>query len=324
MIRALLGDTRRYLLNLLESPAVILLYHRVTRLESDPQLLAVSPDNFHDQVSILKKKYALLEIAEFGELIRKRKKMPRKAAIISFDDGYADNCLEALPILESLGGQALFYVTTSNLDTPFELWWDALERIFLQDAALPPVVELRNPGSQLQLPTGSEKERRDSYARCHWFLKYTPPAARNEIIDNLLSMAGLPKEGRATHRLMTTPELVRMGRSPSAVIGAHTVNHPVLALLAYQEQGEEITGSKRILETKLNREVVHFSYPYGMKRDVNGDSVRVCRESGFEFVCSNHYGQVHSWSDPMRLPRVLVRDWDSRQFEQELVKFFSY
>jgi peptidoglycan/xylan/chitin deacetylase (PgdA/CDA1 family) len=324
MIRALLGNTRRYLQNVMESPAVILLYHRVTRLKSDPQLLSVSPEHFHDQVAVLKKKYSLLEIAEFGELIRRRKKMPKKAVILSFDDGYADNCLEALPILESLGSQAVFYITTSNLDTPYELWWDALERIFLQGAALPPMIEVQNEGSVLPLPTASEDQRRDSYTRCHWFLKYTRPPERNKIIDILLSKAGLSREGRVSHRLMTTAELVRMGNSASAVIGAHTHNHPVLALLGHDEQAEEIMRSKNILETKLNRVIEHFSYPYGMKRDVNSDSLHICEGSGFRFVCSNHYGQVHSWSNPMQLPRVLVRDWDVRLFEQHLAKFFSY
>jgi peptidoglycan/xylan/chitin deacetylase (PgdA/CDA1 family) len=265
-----------------------------------------------------------LEIAEFSDLVQRRKKMPRKAVILSFDDGYADNCLEALPILESLGSQALFYITTSNLDTPYELWWDNLERVFLQGAGLPSMIEVGNGESVLALPTASEEQRRDAYFRCHWFLKYTRPVERNGIIDNLLSKAGLPREGRATHRLMTTTELIRMGNSAAAVIGAHTHNHPVLALLTAGEQAEEIARSKNILESKLNREIGHFSYPYGMKRDVNADSLRICREYGFRFVSSNHYGQVHSWSNPMQLPRVLVRDWDARQFEQHLAKFFHY
>lgn len=324
MIRTLLGNTRRYMLNLLDTPAVILLYHRVTDLKNDPQLLSVSPENFYQQVELLKKKYALLEIAEFTDLVCRRKKIPKYAVVISFDDGYADNCQEALPILESLNGQALFYITTSNIDTPFELWWDTLERIFLQGAGLPPMLELGHPGRQIRLRTVSENDRRESYTRCHLFLKYTRPAERNEIIDTLLLQAGLGREGRPTHRLMTTAELVKMGNSPSAVIGAHTHNHPVLSLLSYAEQAEEITRSRLILETMLNRKIEHFSYPYGMKKDVNGDSIRVCRESGFKIVCSNYYGQVHTWSDPMQLPRVLVRNWEAPLFELQLSKFFSY
>src|SRR5882724_181949 len=102
MLRRSAGASRRYLLNLLDNPAVILLYHRVTYLQTDPQLLSVTPENFYDQVTLLKNKYALLQIEEFFDMLVHRKKIPKNAVILTFDDGYADNCLEALPILESL------------------------------------------------------------------------------------------------------------------------------------------------------------------------------------------------------------------------------
>lgn len=324
MIKSLLGDTRRYLLNLLDSPAVILLYHRVTRLKTDPQQLSVSPGNFHEQVDLLKRKYALLEIEEFSDLIYRRKKLPKNSVIITFDDGYADNCQEALPILENLGGQALFYITTSNIDTSFELWWDSLERIFLDGAALPDLLEIGCGDKQLQLTTISREDRQRAYMQCHWLLKYTAPAERNAIIDTLLLKTGLTQEGRPSHRLMSSAELLRMGNSAAAVIGAHTHNHPVLSLLSYAGQAEEINRSREFLEKTLNRKIEHFSYPYGMKTDINEDSVRICRESGFKMVCLNYYGQVHTWSRPLQLPRILVRDWDGQMFERQLSKFFNY
>jgi len=324
MFRSLLGNGRRYLFNLVDTPAVILLYHRVTRLKSDPQLLAVDPDNFYEQVRLLKRDYTLLEIDEFAEMASGHRRLPKKAVVITFDDGYVDNCVEALPILESLGAQALFFITTSNVDTPYELWWDQLERVFLLDAALPPVLGIRGHSRELRLPTVSVEDRKVSYARCHWFLKYTRPAERNEIIDNLLANAGLGKEGRPTHRMMAMAELMKMGRSGSAVIGAHTHNHPVLSLLSYAEQAEEIGKSVKILGAALDRKIEYFSYPYGMKRDANEDSMRICRENGFRIACSNHYGQVHSWTDPVRLPRVLVRNWERQAFANQLSKFFRY
>ena len=35
-----------YLLNIVGPPVVVLVYHRITSLRSDPELLAVTPDNF--------------------------------------------------------------------------------------------------------------------------------------------------------------------------------------------------------------------------------------------------------------------------------------
>ncbi|HEV9035028.1 MAG TPA: polysaccharide deacetylase family protein [Puia sp.] len=324
MVKSLFGKGRRYFFNLVDTPAVILLYHRVTRLEHDPQQLSVDPDNFYDQVQLLKRDYALLNIGEFTDLVSRRRRLPKRSVILTFDDGYADNLLEAVPILANLDRQALFYITTSNIGTSYELWWDQLERIFLMNAVLPPVLEIRDHDRQLRLQTASAEERLASYYQCHWFLKYTRPDQRNEIIDNLLAKAALGKEGRATHRLMTWDELKDMGHSTAAVVGAHTHHHPVLSLLSYPEQAEEIKTSTDILEKVLHRKIEHFSYPYGMRKDMNADSIRICRESGFRIVCSNFYGQVHSWSNPMRLPRILVRNWEKQEFGRQLSKFFSY
>jgi len=324
MLRRSLGASRRYLLNQLDRPAVILLYHRVTHLKNDPQLLSVTPENFYEQVSLLRKKYTLLKIEEFSDLITRKKKIPRNAVVLTFDDGYADNYQEALPILESLNSQALFYITTSNLDTNKELWWDELERIFLCDAILPPSIDIAIRDKPYHFPTATVKERFDIYYAIHPLLKYTSIAERNKVISELQQWAGLSTEGRSTHRLVTIDELQKMNASAAAVIGAHTINHPALSTLSYEEQLSEICLSKAFLEKMLDKEVEHFSYPFGSKKDYNRNSIKACKESGFKIVCANYYNQAHSWTDIFQVPRILVRNWDKPAFIQQLPKFFKY
>jgi peptidoglycan/xylan/chitin deacetylase (PgdA/CDA1 family) len=344
MLRSLAGRTARFILNRLDSPALVLLYHRVTHLESDPQQLSVTPENFYDQVSFLKNNYALLGIEEFADLLSGRKKMPPKAAILSFDDGYADNCEEALPILESLKAQALFFITTSLLDTSHECWWDELERIFLDNRALPPFLEmqgthvltpllpppasgssLHEPGlAKLRLSTANNQERKYIYDTLHPLLKFTAPPERDRLIRDLQQWAGLSPEGRPTHRMMTTQQLVKMGSSPSAVIGAHTHNHPALSILPYKDQQAEISLSQQILQKALGRNIFYFAYPFGGKKDYNDASVKACLENGFTLAFSNHYGQVHSWTHPFRIPRMLIRDWNREPFSVQIEKLFKY
>src|ERR1700741_1643779 len=110
----------------------VLLYHRIVDLVYDPQGLCVSPDNFHDQLSVLKKNHAFITIEEFTHLLSQKKAFTKNALLISFDDGYADNYHTALPILESLNLEAVFYIATKNLDTDNLFWWDELDLIFKQ------------------------------------------------------------------------------------------------------------------------------------------------------------------------------------------------
>ena len=50
---------QRFLANLVDEPAIILIYHRVAELNGDPQMLAVKPENFYRQIEYLKKNYNL-------------------------------------------------------------------------------------------------------------------------------------------------------------------------------------------------------------------------------------------------------------------------
>src|ERR1700674_4950010 len=91
--------------NFVDPPVVVLLYHRVTTIPSDPEMLAVSPDNFRAQTRYLKENFPIVRFEEDWTKARK------PAVAITFDDGYADNVLEALPILEEVEVPATFFVS---------------------------------------------------------------------------------------------------------------------------------------------------------------------------------------------------------------------
>jgi peptidoglycan/xylan/chitin deacetylase (PgdA/CDA1 family) len=65
------------------------------------------------------------------------------------------------------------------------------------------------------------------------------------------------------------------------VIGAHTHTHPVLTSLPRHLAQEEIRIGKEELEQILQRPVLHFSYPFGMRRHFNDVLRAYCRSIGF-------------------------------------------
>jgi len=324
MVRAKLKSLYRYGCNLIDTPAVILLYHRVIDLALDPQQLTVSPANFDDQIGYLRKHYNLLSFEEFAEIVTSKRKMPKRSAVVSFDDGYVDNLTNAVPILEAHAAQAVFYVATATLDTRREFWWDDLERIFLLEHPLPSSLEFTVRGQSHTFATSTSTDRATVYDQMHPIVKDCAVKQRDALMDQIVQWAGLTGAGRESHRVMRKDELQTMARSRAVVIGAHTHNHPKLSVCTEADQQEDIALSKKVLEELLDRRIDHFSYPFGSKIDYTPQTVQICRELGFKTVCANYHDQVHSWHSPLELPRMLVRNWPLEVFKEKIHTFFRF
>src|SRR4051794_20071252 len=106
----------------------ILLYHRVTALDSDPQQLAVTPEHFDEHLRVLREICTPVELADVPRMLRARR-LPKRPVAVTFDDGYRDNLHEAKPLLERHGVPATVFVASGYVGSGREFWWDELERL---------------------------------------------------------------------------------------------------------------------------------------------------------------------------------------------------
>ena len=90
----------------------VLLYHRIGDTEGH---LTISPEKFEMDLARLRElDYEAISLDTFRKfLIDSNTEMPQKPIMISFDDGYLDNFLNAYPLLRKYGMTAAFYVITS-------------------------------------------------------------------------------------------------------------------------------------------------------------------------------------------------------------------
>lgn len=113
----------------------ILLYHKVCDLPPnkyrDHAVLPVSFDRHTEY--LLRNKYNVIALEQFVEYKERNIKPPPKSVIITFDDGYMENYLNALPILERYNFKATFFITSDYLDSeePFR-WLDWDEQLLSQ------------------------------------------------------------------------------------------------------------------------------------------------------------------------------------------------
>lgn len=316
----------------LEPRTIILAYHRVVELDSDPQLLAVAPENFRDQLEALQELGRIVPLAE-GDLFRKGRNREGFRFIITFDDGYFDNNAYAKDILESADAPATFFVSSSNIGMDREFWWDDLERLVLIPEKLPSGLTLETPNGRLtwQLdgsPPGDKTwnvtlkrgvgERQRLYLELHALLKPLAPCAQNDILDQLAKWTGEGKRARSSHRLMTSDEVASLSHGRHIEIGSHSSHHQQMSTLTWGEKRKAVEVSKQELEEIIGKRITSFSYPFGGKGDIDRNTVRCVREGGFERACANFPGRVGPLSDRYRLTRYLVRNWNADQFEKHV------
>jgi len=94
---------------------VVLCYHRVLprSAAAPPPAYAVTPEQFRDQMSLLAREgFTSLTLNEFSEAARGARTLPRRSALITFDDGFVDNYLLAWPIAGEFGLKLNLFLCT--------------------------------------------------------------------------------------------------------------------------------------------------------------------------------------------------------------------
>jgi peptidoglycan/xylan/chitin deacetylase (PgdA/CDA1 family) len=278
----------------------ILIYHRV--LPGADALLGDDIDaaGFESQMAFLAQEFNVLPLGEGCERLVQGT-LPARAVSITFDDGYADNEQIALPILKRHGLTATFFIATGYADGG----------VMFNDVVIEAV--RRAPGGThdlLRLGLG-RCELSDDASRVAAInallpqLKYRPVSERGDMAARIAGELGVS----ISLDLMMRPAQIRHLHDEGMEIGAHTVNHPILAVTGDREARDEIVESKRRLEDITGSRVRLFAYPNGEPgRDYIDRDVRLVREAGFAAAVSTSMGIARRASDLFQLPRF--GPWD--------------
>lgn len=273
----------------------VLIFHRV-HPEPDP-LFPDEPDGerFHQMVSWVGRCFNLLSPDEAVKRLQDGS-LPPRAACITFDDGYADNCTVAMPVLQRLGVQAAFFVATGFLDGG-RMWNDTV--VETVRACSKEVLDLTELGLE-RYELHSIEARRHTLAAIVGQLKYRQPEERAHLVQRVAEIGGAELPGD----LMLTSDQVRQMRRGGMIIGAHTCNHPILANLPESEVRREVSQSKLRLEDILQEEIRLFAYPNGKPgADYRPVDVEIIRSLGFDAAFSTFWGVAMPGCDLMQIPR---------------------
>lgn len=267
----------------------ILAYHRILEKSEDflfdEDVISASPELFEDEMKFIKEHFSLINFKSLKENIENGKELPQNPLIVTFDDGYKDNYTNAFPILQKYNLTATIFLTVDYIGTNRIFWWDEVSYYV----------------------NGEKKDILDS-------LKSVSNKERIEKIEEFKKTAGCDVPDINFSRQILNWEEVKEMSDNGIEFGSHTMTHPVLSKVEDKHEFEyEIKQSKKIIEEKIKKEVIVFSYPVGGENSFNDNIKKSVKEAGYDFAVTYMHGvnRINNGFDKYALKRF---DLDQQSF----------
>lgn len=286
--------------------AILTLHHvrppRPGRFQPN-RLLEISPDFLDSVVTRLRR--AGIDLVSLDEMHRRLVEgdFERRFVALTIDDGYRDIKEFAYPILKRHDAPFAIYIPTSFPDGLGQIWWVALERIIANNASLTFLMD----GEQRRCDCAGPADKRAVFASLYWWLRGRPTEA--EILDFVRDLAaryGVAIDEICDRLCMTWNELREIAADPLVTVGAHTVNHVILAKASEEAARSEMKHGRMVLQAALGVDPVHFAYPYGAPDAAGPREFEIAAELGFKTAVTTRPGVLFAGhaNRLMALPRL--------------------
>jgi peptidoglycan/xylan/chitin deacetylase (PgdA/CDA1 family) len=285
-------------------PVLVLLYHRVNdEVDSKLSKLTVSLANFEEQLLYYKKHFQILSLDDdWGSL-------NKTGLVVTFDDGYADNLLNALPLLEKYNIPATLFVTTLNINTINEFWWDRF------------VSDYYAASDSFFLPgfEGKVSKKECTYEFCIEIVSKLGNGNRDKWFLEFESLNKLNYKSRESYRSLTNSELRILSEHPLINIGLHTHHHYALGDLSYQEQKEELLLSINHLNGLVKKSIKYLAVPFG---SYNDNTLAIAKDLNFKGVLlANDYYSSQKNKTYKKINRIIMPNIKGKEMVKRLKKF---
>lgn len=318
-----------------DSRIITLMYHRIEQPDTNPWGICVSPENFDEQIEVVKKYFPVITTDELIEQVSSGS-IPETSVCITFDDGYADNYSNALPVLKKQDCPATFFIASAFIGSSLPYWWDELEMICLHAKHLPEWLGLSFNNTVHSFSFEPELMKELWQQHLVWQWHEVPPSKRCQSfisiwtllrvlpypeikmrMDTIRSWAGATIHSRLP---LNKHQLQSLSSEELVTIGLHTSTHPNLARHKKQVQAEEIMTGKQVLFNQFKIECSILAYPYG---SFNETTLSVAKDTGMRGCFTTEPKAITVASDLMKLSRYQVFDLNRKEFEKRLLKWIA-
>ncbi len=306
------------------SELYISMYHYTRDLKHSryPEIKGLDVNLFREQIAFMKSNFNIVTMEQVYEAISTKEKLPEKALLLTFDDGYADNYTVAMPVLEEYGVQGSFFIPGKTFTTHQLLDVNKIHYVLASANIYNLVGDLKKEmdyyrGQEFQY--ASTEELFAKYAVASRFdIKETvfvkqmlqtvlPEKLRNIISSKLFAKYVGVTEEQLAYELYMSEEQIRTMKRHGMFIGIHGYDHYWLGNLQVEQMENDISLALDALDEFVDRKQWVMNYPYG---NYNKDVLAYISKKG---ACLGLTTEVRladiDKDNPLELPRLDCNDF---------------
>ena len=286
--KKLLKKVRRWLDKKKKDRVEIVLYHSVTKnkdaffVQSNHN---VEPDVFREQIRYLKAHYKIIPLRGIIDIFSTKTTLNGPFVCVCFDDGYRNNLTEAYPILEELEVPATLFVCPSILNNKDLLWRDKIRYLIAKDL-VPQFLNFLKGSRNVEKYHFGRLKKESFYVWSKDDKSITDMSIQRDIDDFFYEEGLLPSEIAKQNNIYISRNDLK--EREYLDFGNHTWSHPIMVLLNYEQQKNEILRAhKSLLESGV--ELCGLAMPFS---PFNEDTVKICRGLRYKYILTV-YGLVN-------------------------------
>jgi peptidoglycan/xylan/chitin deacetylase (PgdA/CDA1 family) len=269
-------------------------YVRPPILQGVSEDLFVSPHQFAQLLDFIVEHFHPLEPEEFFDRM-KANQLPKRAVLLTFDDGSIDNVTIALPELQRRNLKACFFICPRLIDT--QTLPSTQKLAVMLAKAQPGHYEFSYPLREtisLDLPKeiviDTYQSRVDVHNKVHPVIRKIHSHKHIIFFDYLSDLLGVSNEDvNADFRLATWEELSRLVNA-DMLVGNHTLYHSTISADGAEQFEEDVALAFEQLEPLRRISFKVFCFPYGRKVDASEEAIKILQQQQVDFALATQGG----------------------------------
>jgi|APSaa5957512535_1039671.scaffolds.fasta_scaffold04118_5 peptidoglycan/xylan/chitin deacetylase (PgdA/CDA1 family) len=309
------------------SICTVISYHYVRKVFETrfPRIKALNLSSFREQIAYMKRFYIFVTAQDCIDAIYTKKKLPRNAALLTFDDGYSDHYMNVFPILDDAGIQGCFFLPVSAVRDGRVLDVNKIHFILASvkniDQLQLDIFDILNRLRSEGYTIASNDDLYQKLAidgKCAEYLSFDSSQVvfikqllqreltqdiRSSIIDELFKRYVTNNELAFARELYLSEDQIHTMVRHGMIVGNHGYEHRWMNTLSAIEQKKEVESSNEFLQKfGMNLDNWLMCYPYGA---YDASLQSICTENGCSLAFTTEVGIAElKKENALTLPRL--------------------